>query len=397
MSVLPAGWRIVRLGEIARLRRGNEPGSKSYCPPTTGTRFLRVGDISGKMDNQVNTTSNDVILCKKPDVLMSFDGSPGIVARGFEGAISSGIRKIEPNEHDVSKDYLYFCLQSDNVQRTIKKYSVGETIIHASKAIPYIEIVLPPIETQHKIVGILERTEAIRRKREKATRLTENLIRSTFSDMFNPTRAERENWETWEVLDLALHVKGAIQSGPFGSDLHNRDFVKEGILAVGIDNVFPNKFIMGRGRHITKEKYDELKKFTARPGDVLVTVMGTVGRSCVFPASASPAIITKHVYRISLDGTKCRPEFLSSSINWDLSIRRQLGASTTGAIVDGLTSSSIKALKLRLPPIQKQVRFVDFLDRYTKIQAYQQKSSEEIDELHISTMQRVFKGELTQN
>ena len=42
-----------------------------------------------------------MILCDKPDLLMSFDGTPGIVARGFEGAISSGIRIIEPDERKV--------------------------------------------------------------------------------------------------------------------------------------------------------------------------------------------------------------------------------------------------------------------------------------------------------
>jgi len=49
---------------------------------------------------------------------------------------------------------------------------------------------------------------------------------------------------------------------------------------------------------------------SAAPGDVLVTVMATVGRCCVIPDELEPAIITKHVYRLSAETKLISPRYL---------------------------------------------------------------------------------------
>jgi type I restriction enzyme, S subunit len=76
--------------------------------------------------------------------------------------------------------------------------------------------------------------------------------------------------------------------------LHNSDFVDEGkVFVVGIDNVHDSGFKIGKDRRITLEKYRELKKYKLEPRDVLITIMGTVGRTCVFPEWVGEAICTK--------------------------------------------------------------------------------------------------------
>lgn len=369
-------------------------------------KYVKTGDVK---DNQIIAT-NEVTYENRPsranmevqegDVLCARMNATVKVllvsAKEKEYLFSTGFAVLRPKTEIVLPKFLMHSLRSNYFQAQKDKAAEGATQKAVNNdSLQKLRINVPLLSIQERVVSIFERTDLIRYTRMQANQLASKIIQSVFLKMFNPTRAEYENWKIWSVEELALPLKGAIQSGPFGSDLHNRDFIKEGVLAVGIDNVYPNMFVMGRGRHITKEKYKELIKFTACTGDVLITVMGTVGRSCVFSASASPAIITKHVYRISLDQTKCFPEFLASSVNWDMEIRRQLGASITGAIVDGLTSKSIKSLKVRLPPFQEQLRFVNLLNRYTKIHACQQESTRKIEELSHTLMCKAFNGELT--
>jgi hypothetical protein len=106
-------------------------------------------------------------------------------------------------------------------------------------------------------------------------------------------------WCWASVEELASGEPHSMQSGPFGSNLLHAEFQDQGILAIGIDNVQDGSFSMGREHRISKAKYEELRKYTARPLDVLITVMATVGRVCVVPEKLESAVITKHVYRIS--------------------------------------------------------------------------------------------------
>ena len=117
-------------------------------------------------------------------------------------------------------------------------------------------------------------------------------------------------WTWIRVAELVSDLPRAIQSGPFGSNLLHSEFQDTGVLAIGIDNVHRDGFSFGQQHRISREKYEELKKYTARPLDLLVTVMATVGRCCLVPADLETAIITKHVYRITLDQRLIHPQFL---------------------------------------------------------------------------------------
>ncbi|MCD6575606.1 MAG: restriction endonuclease subunit S, partial [Nanoarchaeota archaeon] len=155
---IPEDWDVVKAKEYVNFVKGTEPGSKSYNKNGEGVRFLRVNDITEKREDVIFTLSKDVTLVNKKDILLSLDGTPGIVARGFKGAISSGIRKIiVKTEFNNILDYnfLYYVLQSNYIQRTIRIYSFGDIIKHASKSIDHLILPLPPLPEQKAIAKVL--------------------------------------------------------------------------------------------------------------------------------------------------------------------------------------------------------------------------------------------------
>ena len=255
-----------------------------------------------------------------------------------------------------------------------------------------IEVAVPSIIEQRRIVEILDQVERLRRRRAEADGKTDRILRALFINMFGKPST---TWNVARLVDLLRPKKGALQSGPFGTHLHNHDFVSSGtVLAVGIDNVLDGEFVPGRNRRITRQKYQELKKYTLEQGDVLITIMGTVGRTCVFPGSHQPAICTKHVYRIQLDRS-IDPEYLSATLRFSERVRAQLGASVTGQIVSALTSKVLKRLVVVVPPMALQHEFATRKRAIDAIRHRARHAQKRGDALSSVLVQRAFSGQLT--
>ena len=202
-------WPTKKLGEVCELVRGTEPGSEKYFDEfrKDRVRFIRVQDLTGKLDNPkfVNKSLKHLTLVKSSEILISFDGTPGIVVRGWEGAISSGIRVIRNIKPQMLNGFLFYYLQTPPVQEVIKFYTTGVTILHASRAIPHIKILVPPLKIQCQIV---ERLDAIKKAQElndKQIALAEELFQSLLHRELDP---KGKNWEKKKLGDLAEVFNG---------------------------------------------------------------------------------------------------------------------------------------------------------------------------------------------
>jgi len=205
-------------------------------------------------------------------------------------------------------------------------------------------------------------------------------------------------WCWASIEQLASREPRSIQSGPFGSNLLHSEFQETGILAIGIDNVLDGKFSLGSQNRISAEKYEELKKYSARPLDALITVMATVGRCCVVPEETEPAIITKHVYRISVDRELVNPFYLMNALRGSASVQGQLKGGIRGQTRPGINGAILRTLAIPLPPMREQSRIVAEIDRRLSLAealtAAVEGSVNRADRLRRSVLKRAFEGRL---
>ena len=253
-------------------------------------------------------------------------------------------------------------------------------------------VVLPDLSEQRRIAGVLDLVAVLHTQRRRSFALLDDLVRSIFFDMF--PAATSDAWNRTTVGDLVDDHGGGIRTGPFGSQLLHSEFVDEGIPVLGIDNVVENRFRWGKARHITEQKYRELRRYTVRPGDVLITIMGTCGRAAVAPDDIPVSINTKHLCCITLDQSRCLPPFLHSYFLFHPEARSYLERTAKGAIMSGLNMGIVKALPVRLPPIGLQRQFVEMVDAVRRYAAVQEAAAKDSAVLLASLHARAFRGEL---
>jgi len=144
---VPEGWKKEKINKLVIFKRGVEPGSDNYLETyeSGSFPFFRVSDLVTRnpsifVDEQYAKSA----LLKKSDIVISLDGSVGIVSMGLEGCYSTGIRKLIIKDKKISRSYLYFLMKSHYIQGIINAYAKGTTIQHAGEAIKHMNFILPP-------------------------------------------------------------------------------------------------------------------------------------------------------------------------------------------------------------------------------------------------------------
>ena len=252
----------------------------------------------------------------------------------------------------------------------------------------------PLLTEQERIVKLLDESDELRKLRAQADRRTAELIPALFNEMFCDRSSKPSMWSTSSIEELAYPRGGSIRTGPFGSDLRHSEFIEEGVPVLGIDNVVENKFRWTTSRCISEAKFREMKRFIVFPGDLLVTIMGTVGRSCVAPNDLPVCISTKHLCTITLDPAKVDSHYVWGSLLFDATLRQQTRTVSSGAIMEGWNSTIIKKLQLKIPPLSLQKEFGARVAEVRAIEAELATSRRRLDDLFQSMLHRAFNGDL---
>lgn len=302
-----------------------------------------------------------------------------------------------PKAKEINPKYVYYYLFG-NIHLLERGFKGAGLKNISPKYIENMDIPIFPIEIQNKIVSVLDKASALINKREETIKYLDDLLKSTFLQFFGLKNPDFNIWKEVEISSFAKQERGSMRTGPFGSSLKHEEFEENGEVAVlGIDNAVDNVFQWGKKRFLTMEKYQNFKQYTIYPRDVIITIMGTVGRSAVIPNDIQTAINTKHLAAITLDEKKCNPYYLAYSIHSNPFVAYQMKSKSRGAIMDGLNLGIIKGIKLKAAPIKLQNDFERVYLENKRIVDVLEKNRTEINTLFSSILQKAFNGQLNFN
>lgn len=385
-------WPMVKLGEIAEI------GTAQVKPESLDGETVYLGLEHLKKNGGILETS-DVATAELKSSKYAFTEEAilfgklrpnlrKIAVPNFSGVCSTDILPIYSSEK-VNRSFLYHYLLSESPQAYIQNRVTGINLPRTSpKALRELQVPLPPLAEQQRIAEILDNAasliEASTAKINGLNELEESSFLFLFGDESVSTTTE----------EVAAKYKNSIRTGPFGSQLKHGEFVDEGISVLGLDNVVSNQFRWASPRFITPEKYEQLKRYTVHPGDVLISIMGTTGRCAIVPDNLPTTINTKHICAITTDRARMLPEFLRAAFLWHPEVRQSLRQQTKGAIMAGLNMGIIRNLPLPTPEMSQQRAWSEFTSEINNLREKLLEQELLNRELHQTLATRAFAGEL---
>ena len=252
-----------------------------------------------------------------------------------------------------------------------------------------VPILLPPLPEQRRIAAILDKADAIRRKRQEGILLMEEFLHSVFSDMFGNIG----NFDHVKIQDIASKKKHALSSGPFGSNLTSAHYTNEGVIVLRGLNISKGRLNLDDVKFVSEQKAQSLVRSEVRPGDIVVVAVGSSGLACQIPNSLPRAIMSQNFNKISPDLNKTNPIYLEYCIN-SLFVQRQLKKEITDTVRTFLSLTKLKNVEIPLPPLRDQEKFAQVVRKSEQLRTKQRRAKRKSDDIFNSLVQRAFRREL---
>lgn len=255
-----------------------------------------------------------------------------------------------------------------------------------------LSIPLPQLPEQKRIATILDKADSIRRKRQEAVRLTEELLRSVFLDMFGDPV---ENAKNWRLVPLGSAIR-SIETG-WSANSEDRPREKDEWAVLKISSVTSGRFLPGEYKVVADERIDR-ELLTPKRGDLLFSRANTrelVAATCLVEQDEPKLFLPDKLWKIIPDEHVTCTEYLRYLLSHPR-FREKLtkqATGTSGSMLN-ISQAKVRSIEMPVPPLKLQKQFAEFVWRNYSIRNKLESSFQCSDTLFNSLLQRAFKGEL---
>lgn len=366
---------FVTLGGHIIIQKGKAPLATGYSGPGAEP-YLNPEYLRGRASAELAEPGPDAVRARHGDTILLWDGSnAGEFFRAKSGLVASTMAKITPS---AGFNPAYFFHAVKHAESYLKGQTTGTGIPHVDRELlEAIRVFCPAPAEQLRVAEILDhldtailQTEAIvaKLKALKKGLLHDLLTRGIAANgELRPPQSEAPNlykesplgwipreWHVNQLEELLADVDPAMRAGPFGSALLKEELVEVGLPLLGIDNVHTERFVATFTRLVTPRKFAQLERYAVRPEDLMITIMGTVGRCCLVPKDIGKALSSKHTWTISLNQEAYSPYLAMLQVNYSPWVLGHFARDQQGGTMAAIRSETLRSTRFPVPPREEQ-------------------------------------------
>lgn len=303
----------------------------------------------------------DKIIMHKGDVL--FGKRNAYLKRAaiapHNGAFSAHGMVLRPREDVIDKDFFPLFIASDYFFDVAIRISVGSLSPTVNwQDLKNQEFELPDIPTQKKLAEVLWSMNETIESYKKLILATDELVKSQFIEMFVNSTAYKKEALADNVEEMFI--------GPFGSALKNSCFVEEdqSYCMVYEQKHAIQKTMDVETRFVDEKKYNELKRFTVLPGDIIVSCRGTIGEVFLVPEGAPMGIMHPSIMKIRLKTDVYNKTFFLFMLRRYM--KEHISEANGTAVKMAVTATSLGKEEFIVPPMEMQNEWMSIVDQSDK-------------------------------
>lgn len=342
--------------------------------PVSRIETISDGTIDPKRVRHVELDVNDVErwMVQRGDILLShinsvehigktaiYRGNPEILIHGMN------LLLLRPDKSVVQPEYLHYGLRSSGVRDHIRarcKQAVNQASIN-QKELGAIELPVPSLLDQGRIIDLLSRAEGIVRLRREAEKKSAELIPALFLDMFGDPTANPKGWPTRPLGELVAFMSG-------GTPSKARQDFWEGNLPWVSPKDMKRMAITDAIDHVNRKILTETNIKLVPVGSLLIVVRGMILIHTV------PVAISRAPLTINQDMKALTPQIDTNStyLLWLMKVSQPQLLNLVSTAAHGtkkLETERLEALPIPLPPLEAQAAFANQVAQIESIQTQQ--------------------------
>jgi len=349
IATVASNWPLVALGELTKRISGGTPSKaeSSYWSgsiPWVSPKDMKVEMLHDTEDHvseaavQGSATSMvpaGTLLCVVRSGILKHSLPLAITSRSM--CFNQDITAITPKDNRLNVRFLFSLLKARSKEILDKGIKPGVTVqsFHSGFFSQY-EIPLPPLAIQQEIVAEIEGYQKII---DGARQVVEN---------YQPRICVQPDWPVSSLGETCE----AILTGPFGSALHQSDYVADGIPVVNPQNIVNGSIAKDGAKAVSPSTQARLKEFALRKNDIVIGRRGEMGRCAVVDASMNGWLCGTGCFVIRLKGN-CDPRFAHLHLTSPI-VKARLEQQAVGVTMMNLNQGILSALEIPLPDLETQ-------------------------------------------
>lgn len=369
------------LPEVCEIQYGF-PFDSAQFSTSEGMPLIRIRDVvRGYSETFTTEIYKDEYIVHENDLLIGMDGEFNIAKWGETPALlNQRVCRLFPLSEEVDKNYLFYFMPT--ALKQIEEKTPFVTVKHLSaKELNKIVVPLPSMEEQRRIAAVLDKvTDLIDKRRQQLDKL-DLLVKSRFVEMFGDPVKNEKNWPIVEIGELA-----EVRIGPFGSLLHKEDYINGGHALVNPSHIIDGEISVDQNLSVSDEKYDELRAYQLKVGDVVLGRRGEMGRCAVV---RQEGLLCGTGSMIIRPKNLMKPYFLQNIIS-SPTYKKVIEDKAVGVTMMNLNVPIVSALTVPLLPLNLQEKFIDLLESVNGLKGLNTYSLNKLEILKKSIMQQYF-------
>ncbi len=409
--MIPDGWKVEPFGNFissAQNGFGRRPNGEE-----NGYIVLRIADVTnGFVDisdvRRINMIGKefDTYQIHKNDLLfVRVNGSRDCVAQCVlvdkeysDVAFNDHLIRVKLKE-GLNSNFVRYVFRSEHIRSKLLSYipmAQGGQLTVNQASLSCVQIPIPPLLEQCRIAEVLgvwdESIDLLERLIGRVRSRKQGLMQQLLTGKKRFKEFEGSEWKLQTLSDFGKNGCPTVKAGPFGSSLKKEFYTNRGYKIYGQEQVIADSPFVGN-YYIDENRFQSLKSCEVLPDDILVTLVGTIGRVLLLPKDIEAGIINPRLLRVRLDKQKILPLFAKHYLESEDNIKLMESLSQ-GGTMGVLNAKLFKSLPFPCLSIPEQEKIATVLSAADEEISTLEKQLAAYKQQKLGLMQQLLTGKI---